>query len=330
MKDLKNKFAFILGATVFLGVFYSLGPGKVWIALKGARYQFLILTSVCFVLSTYLRIYKWILMKNKIGIKMSFHEINMIFFSSKFWGMVSPMRTGEIVPVLARNDHRAAVLSIILYDRVIETFQTLSVFVPLFFLFYRVFFDVWTGYALAAVSFCVALFAFFLVSPRLGSTLMELLTVSVSILEGHGFSTPVKAYLIKVKSGMASFYGATRRYFKPAFSVTVFTLTMISWCLDMVFWVILFRAFGINVGMLKTVISVMVYSMVAALVPIPNGLGVSDLSFALVLAHGGYNGNVGGLIIVSRILNVGFTFLGYIFFNRKSRRIGSMSAVHKW
>ena len=76
-------------------------------------------------------------------------------------------------------------------------------------------------------------------------------------------------------------------------------------------WVALFRMMNVHTGLLISVASIMVYSLAAALTPIPGGLGVADLSFALVLAHFGYKGEVGALIVAARLFFSGCVFLSY-------------------
>ena len=111
--------------------------------------------------------------------------------------------------------------------------------------------------------------------------------------------------------GLDEFYKATGSYFAVRFSLYNLALTFVCWALDIACWIALFRMMNVHTGLLISVASIMVYSLAAALAPIPGGLGVADLSFALVLAHFGYKGEAGALIVAARVLFSGYVFLSY-------------------
>jgi len=314
---LKRYVSSTVGAAIFLGVFYTLGFGNTWRALAGARFQYIGLTLVLFVASSYLRMYKWVLMRDRTGSVLSFSEINGLFFFSKFWGLVSPMRSGEIAPALFRSGkdgQRGRLLSIILYDRVIETFQSLTVFVAMFFLLYGELFDMSMAYALAAIFVVLAMFSFVMVSRRTGERVFAMSDAALGFFDRSGLARSLRKFLQGARGGMEEFYESTKSYFTPWFSLYCLFITFVCWGIDMIFWIVLFRAFQMDTSILVTLASVTAYTMVAAIAPTPNGLGISDLSFALILKRFGYLGEVGGLIIVSRILVLGYTFFGYLLF----------------
>lgn len=313
----KRLLALIAGAAVFSGVIYSLGLRETLAALAGARWGYAALTVLFFAGASYVRLWKWLLMRGRTGAGFSFAEMNGVFFFSKFWGLVSPMRSGEVAPAFIRgggDGGRGGLLAVILYDRVLETLQSLIVFVALFFLLYGEFFNVGMGYALAGVALALGVFTFFILSKRAGECAFAWSDSALSLFGGMRPARALKSFLAGVKGGLEGFYSATRSYFSPAFSLLLLSLTFAAWALDMGFWFALFKAFNINTSIVITIISVVAYTMVAAISPTPNGLGVSDLSFALILRHFGYSGEVGGLIIVSRLLVLGYTFLGYMLF----------------
>ena len=102
-------------------------------------------------------------MRDRMRSPLTFSELSSAYFSSKFWGMVSPMRSGEVAPAFLRGNKQGSLLSIILYDRVIETFQSLIVFTAIFFIFYGTFWDMRSGFVLAGIFAALGIFVFFLV-----------------------------------------------------------------------------------------------------------------------------------------------------------------------
>ena len=317
MKGSKRVFALIAGAAVFVGVLYTLGFSKTMDALSHAHFGWVSLTLAAFAAGCAIRLYKWLLMRDRIGARASLREMNGMFFFSKFWGLVSPMRSGEVAPALFRggdDPQRGKILSIILYDRVLETAQSLIVFASVFVLLYGRFFDIRSGYALAGVCTVLGLFVFVLLSREAGHKVFAFTDGALAIFGGRKLVRSLRGFLEGVRGGMDEFYASTRSCFAPGFSLLNLLLTFVAWGFDLLFWVALFRAFSIGTDLLITVMSVVVYSMVAALAPTPGGLGISDLTFALILSRFGYSGEVGGLIILSRALVLGYTFLGYALF----------------
>jgi uncharacterized protein (TIRG00374 family) len=323
LKSARSSIPLIIGAAFFLGVLYSLGFSDTWQAVRTSNILFIALTAVFFVLPSYLRIYKWMLMRDRMGADISFSEISAVYFSSKFWGMVSPMRSGEVVPALAADGvgaKRGRLLSVILYDRVLETFQTAIVFVALFFLFYGMFFNVRAGFALAAIFVALGVFTFVLVTRRAGEKVFSFADGTLALLGGRKLASRIRVFLNTMKGEMDAFYSATESYFTIGFSLYNLLLTFICWALDLMFWVMLFKAMHMEAGLIIIVASVMVYSMMATLTPIPAGLGVADMSFALVLSRFGYAGEVGGIIVVGRLLAVVYNYLGYALSGMSRRR----------
>lgn len=301
---------------VFAGTLLFLGPRDIWESLRGFHYPSLWLCLAVYCGASYLRIGKWILMKNRMAARLSPGEIQRIYFSSKFWGLVSPLRSGEIVPALLpprREGDQARVLSIILYDRVLETFQTLVVSAALLVLLYGTFFNVGSIWVLAGLFAVLAVFTALLLSRRAGERLVAALGKVVARTGEGRVRRALGRVAEQAEAQMESFYGAMRSYFTPGFSLLALLLTFLCWGLDVLFWIVLFRAFGVDIGVPVMAAAVVIYSVAAAVVPVPNGLGFSDLTFAVVLGRFGYTGETGGLIVLSRVIIPLFSFLAYAF-----------------
>ena len=310
-KSWANLAALAAGALIFLGVLYSLGLKEIWQGLSRVRPGWLLVTVVFYLLSAYLRIYKWTLMRDRMRSPLTFSELSSAYFSSKFWGMVSPMRSGEVVPAFLRGNKQGNLLSIILYDRVIETFQSLIVFTAVFFLFYGTFWGMRSGIVLAGIFAALGVFVFFLVARDAAERVYGWADAVLVIIGGRKIAAALRRFLQRLTGGLDEFYKASGSYFTVRFSLYNLALTFACWALDMASWVALFKMMDVQTGLLITVASIMVYSLAAALTPIPGGLGVADLSFALVLGHFGYKGEVGALIVVARLFFTCCVFLCY-------------------
>ncbi len=103
-KSWANLAALAAGALIFVGVLYSLGLKETWHALSCVRPGWLLVTVVFYLLSAYLRIYKWTLMRDRMRSPLTFSELSSAYFSSSFWGMVSPMRSSGGVPAFLRGN----------------------------------------------------------------------------------------------------------------------------------------------------------------------------------------------------------------------------------
>lgn len=312
--------AFLAGTLIFLGVIYSLGLKDTWNALLRARFSWFFLTVVFYLAPAYLRIYKWVLMRDRMGSSLTFSELSAAYFSSKFWGTFSPMRSGEVVPAVFRGERHGKLLSIILYDRVVETFQSLIVCVFIFFLFYGTFWGMKSGFALAGIFAGLGVFAFLLLVKEAGERVMGWADAGLALIGGRKLAAALRRFLRGLTGGTDEFYKATRSYFTVGFSTYILFLTFLAWVFDIAFWVVLFRMMNIHTGLLVTAASVMVNFLAAALSPTPGGLGVADMGFAFVLRHFGYIGEAGGIIILSRILTLGYLYIGYALSNLYLKR----------
>ena len=318
----KNKIRLVplaAGVLIFLVLLFSLGPMAVFTTIARAKPGYLFLTTGFFILPNLLRIYKWRIMQNRIGSSAGFSLITSIYFSSKFWGMVSPMRSGEVVPALLGskgNSMRGKLLSIILFDRVIETAQSLMVFFMFFLLFYKVFFNASAGTALAGITVILLVFSFLLFSKASGEKILGITGSVLSNLGENRLTALLKGKLGKLKELLDEFYAATGSYFRLGFTLYVLVLTFVCWGFDMLFWLMLFKAFAVDISLWFVLASVTVYSVMAALAPIPGGLGAAELPFVLILKKMGYIGEAGGIILAARVLSTGYLALAYALSNR--------------
>ncbi len=311
MKVLKRYVLPATGALIFIEVIYSIGLGATWQALSRVRPVWLLAAGMLYLMSSYLRMYKWTLMRDRIRSSLTFSEIRSAYFSSKFWGMVSPMRSGEVAPVFLRGNKQGSLLSIILYDRVIETFQSLIVLTAVFFLFYGTFWNIRSGFVLAGIFAALGVFVFFLVARNAAERVYVWADAALVFIGGRRIAAALRNFLRGLTGGLDEFYKATGSYFAVRFSLYNLFLTFVCWALDMACWIALFKMMDLQASVLIMVASIMVYSLAAALAPIPGGLGVADLSFALVLEHFGYKGEAGALIVAVRVILPSFIFLTY-------------------
>ena len=313
----KNKIRLIplaAGGVIFLALLYSLGPAAVLSSIAGGKPGYIIITSIFFMLPNFLRIYKWRLMMDRVAADITLTETVAVYFSSKFWGMVSPMRSGEVIPALVgvkENSCQGKLLSIILYDRMMETAQSLMVFFIFVFLFYKIFFNASAGFALAGISIVIAVFSVFLFSKSMGDRVLDLAVSTLSYFNKNRLTAYLSGKVEKLKKLADEFYKATRNYFNLGFSVYTLFLTFICWAFDMLFWLVLFKAFSVDIGIWLALASVMVFSIMAAFAPIPGGLGAAELPFVLILKKMGYTGEAGGIIIAARVLSAGYLTIAY-------------------
>jgi len=313
-----NRAALAAGFAIFVAMIYYLGPAEVFRVLKGTDPLYLAATLPVFLLSNFLRLHKWRLMRDRMGSSLEFGRLTGAYFSSRFWGMVSPMRSGEALPALLNQEHRGGLLSIVLYDRVIETFQTLIVFGGMFFMFYGVFFKAGAGIGLVGILAVLAAVVFVIFRKDAGEFLFSLADRVLGMLGGSRPVNALKRIMDVLRNDMEVFYAATSRYFSIGFTSWLLFLTFVCWGLDVTQWVVIFRALGMDVSIGVAVAVVVITSMVAALAPIPGGLGMADLSFVLVLGHFGYTVEAGGAIILVRLLGSSYVFLCYLIFGMQA------------
>jgi uncharacterized protein (TIRG00374 family) len=312
-----GRLALVAGFAIFAGLIYYIGPSDVARVLAGARYGYVLAAMCSIAAASFIRVYKWSMMRDRMGMDAPLPELAGMFFSSKFWGMVSPMRSGEAVPALLDKGRRAGLLSLILYDRVVESFQTLIVFVCAFIVFYGSFFDAGAGLVLAGIVLVLLLATFLMVRKDAGEFAFSVMERVAGALPAWLGRDTARRALLAVEAGMEEFYRAVGEFFSVGFTFSLLMVTFLAWGFEMGFWLGIFAAAGVDVPVTVSVAAVVVFSMISALAPIPGGLGAGDLGLAMVLGHFGYAAEAGGAILLSRVVTPAYLYGCYLLFSAR-------------
>ena len=148
----------------------------------------------------------------------------------------------------------------------------------------------------------------------MGDRVLDLTTSALLYFKRNRLAAFLRNKVEKLKKLADEFYKSTRN-FHLGFSVYMLFLTFICWAFDMLFWLMLFKAFSVNIGIWLALASIMVFTITAALAPIPGGLGAAELPFVLILNKMGYTGKAGGVIISARVLSAGYLTIAYALSN---------------
>lgn len=113
----------LVGVLVLYLIFRQIDVRQVFVSLGAASASLLSLSFALLVIAHLLRVFKWhIVLREQYGVL----GVAALFFSSKAWGDMSPARLGEFAPLLSEEYRRSRVAALLLVDRVLEAYATLS------------------------------------------------------------------------------------------------------------------------------------------------------------------------------------------------------------
>jgi len=113
---------------------------------------------------------------------------------------------------------------------------------------------------------------------------------------------------------MGEYYSSVRNYFRLGFTLRLTAITFLAWGFEVGLWFMMFKAAGAEVPFWVVLVSVVAFSIIGALAPIPGGLGASDMSLALIVGHFGYSAEAGAVIILFRTLTLAYHYSAYMLF----------------
>lgn len=113
----------LVGLVILYLIFRRMNIGQVMVSLRMASPGWLTLAVVMMLTAHFLRVFKWyvVLCDHYDGL-----EVAVLFFSSRALGDLSPARLGEFAPLLSGKYRSGRVAALVLVDRFLEAYATLS------------------------------------------------------------------------------------------------------------------------------------------------------------------------------------------------------------
>jgi len=303
----------VFGTLLFAGVIYYLGPAKLLDTLKGVRPGLLALSIVPFLGIHAVRIFKWKAILKRAELDFGAGELFAKYFSSQFWGMILPGRGGEAAPALFADRDRGRVMSLIVFDRVIETVQTVMAISML---------AMWlsgghpslTALAIMFTGFfLLLLMCIILFSRKVGTSVFGVFSRLAGMSTKGALASRLRGFMDSVTRELDDYYNTLGRYYSAGFVLYLLALTFVAWFGYVYWWVILFGSLGADVSVGVAASAMVAFTLIGAVAPLPGGgLGASDLGAVLVLGGFGMGEEAGGVIILYRVLNTAYLYASYL------------------
>lgn len=307
MKSRSNIILTILGVGVFAYVIYTAGINEVAQVLASTKVKPLLMAVVLFSLSQFLRIEKWKIMSRTVLLKINNPDLIKFYFHTRLMGLVTPFRSGEVVPAFFKENDKDKFFSLTIADRFYESLTTLILIaLALYFLFAGLF----GGNAWLVVGLMIAaLVAFYLLF-----TVENFYLLFKSAIRYPGRQNREKNLRNKFIAFLDEVYISIKKTLGVRISLLLFFITMAATLLDVLFFKYIFGAVGIDMGFGDATVAFSFLYLITFVSPTPSGVGIGDAGYlALATRLGvGTPGQIGSFLILSRVLIVLLTLL-YLF-----------------
>ena len=303
-------FSLLIGLVLFIAVIRRSGFDSTAEALVHIDGPNFLLGCLMFAAASLIRLSKWTIMQAYLDLSLSPTEVCRLYFGTRVGGLVTPLRSGEVVPALF-SEHRSELLTVTLFDRAIEGFRMLVViFVALIALLRRGVLLPLRSTLFAAVAFFV-LFVVALVDRRIPVWFLTRTGQYIGRVRHSGLARKTGIWVGCLLDGVNQFYDSVQTFWTPGRSLLLLCLTFVAWFFDILVSFFVFYAVRFPLPLGAVITSIVLFSASNFIAPTPSGLGVGDFVLATVSQSLGYDGTVGPFLVTSRSLGVILTFVGY-------------------
>jgi len=316
--DSKKRYRRLIGLAIGLALFglvlCQLGPRQILGALKELDYRYILVACAMFAVSYSIKVSKWYFIQRRAQLSRPLLSIAHLYFGTRVGGLMTPLRSGEFIPGLL-GDKKGEILAITLFDRLVESVQTLLTFIVVLAIFAYQFISPSGIWSLALF----ALFLFLLCLPLLyPQRSVECVQRTLDWVGQQGHLQHIRwfsALRAQAREITERFFEIAARLFSPTTIALSLAATFCGWFFDIMVNLFVFRAVGAGISVLMVMLSMMTLSMINFIAPTPSGLGIGDATLALILGSMGYRGETGAFLIIARPLVAVLTVLGYMLFN---------------
>ncbi|MBI2909943.1 MAG: flippase-like domain-containing protein [Chloroflexi bacterium] len=325
---------FLVGLALLFGIVNHYGFEPVFATLMRAQGWWILGGLGCYSLALLLRSWKWhhLLLVSAPGSRR--RDALALFVLNQALGNLTPGRAGEMIaPFMIRQRTRSTVggaFAVLLVDRFLELnfLLLLMVLAIVYFLSTGAFPDVvarGSFMVLLLLSLLVAMIGAFSFSERTAGVLLR----GVKSLSRGTASGMVHSMCLKAEREGESFYQALKGYKTAGVFPLLVSLTAMAWLLELLSFIMLVNSVGQIPFMI--IAAGQVLSFAAGLVSlVPNGIGVTALSFVFLVDLMGYPGAVATSgALLGTIVNFGLVILLAAIFSFAAPRVVPVSEENR-
>lgn len=310
MKSRSSLVLTLLGVGIFVYVIYAAGITEVLDVLGKTKIGYLLLVFIFFSISQFLRIEKWQIMSGIVSLKIKKADLIRFYFHTRLMGIVTPFRSGEVVPAFFKEKDKDKFFSLTIADRFYESLTTLLLItMALYFLFSDLFGEnAWLviGLMIAALLFFYLIF-----------TVENFYLFVKSIIQFPGREKREMRLRNKFVAFLDDVYISVKKTLGIRISLLLFLITIAATLIDVLMFKFVFAAVGIDIGFGDSTIAFSFLSLINFVSPTPSGVGIGDAGYlALATRLGvGTQGQIGSFLVLARVFVVSLTLLYVLLFS---------------
>lgn len=297
MKKIYNIILVVLGFLILFFVFYKIGFLNVFSVFARASYLNLLFVFLFFSLSQLIRIKKWKMMSRIATLEVKTMEIANFYFHTRILGMITPFRSGEIIPTFLEKE-KDKFLSITLVDRFYESLTTIMITVMAFiFLFSGIF---QKNFWPVIVFFVLILVLFYIIFTIESVYLFfRSLVIRKKTFTENNFGKRLVIFFDKLFVVIKKTLGI-----KNSIILLIFTLT--ATIIDVIVFKYIFEVVNIHTDIFGAATAFSFLSLVNFISPTPSGIGIGDAGYLSFSDKIGFsNGSqIASFLILTRIVSI--------------------------
>lgn len=307
------------GIAILSWIVIHFGLPQIIDAIRHASKLPILAGVIVYSLSILVRSYKWRILLLSLGTNVEMHNALALYVSSQALGNLTPARTGEfIMPFVIRSRTESSIgagFSLLLADRALEL-AFLSIFMVLSFLYFLISSPLPPPLialvlsALVLLLLVLFLFLFVLCSQHPPISIVAKLTTVAQHL-GLGVASTL---FLRANEEAGRFFQGLSKYRSDGVFPPLVALTCLAWILDMVSFFFLVNSVVRVPFALVAASQILAWGAgLASLVP--NGIGVTAISFVYLIESRGYSGaGATAGVLLGTVLNFGLVLLLATFF----------------
>lgn len=310
MKKRNNLILSILGIGVFAYVIYAAGFEEVLDTLSQTSIKYLLVVFIIFSVAQFTRTEKWMIMCRVMSLKTQRASLIKFYFHTRLMGLVTPFRSGEVVPSFFEDRDKDKFFSLTVADRFYESLTTIIVITAALFFLFSDLFDRNAWFVIGVMIAALALF-------YLIFSVESFYVFFKSVIQYPGKNSSKKSFRKRFIVFLDDVYLSISKALGVKVSLILFLITMAATLIDVLMFKYLFMAVGIDIGYADSAVAFSFLSLINFVSPTPSGVGIGDAGY-LALATRleiGSQAQIGSFLVLTRVYIVALALLYALIFH---------------
>jgi len=313
MKGLNKKNVWlIVGVITFFILIWKMGFQETGVALYQMHLDLFFIGFVFSTVGLIALFVKWVILCRSAHLTLSVREILFIFSKIMLFGTITPGRTGEFLTVLTSKESKGTVSAIILFNRIVESSVTLFLAILAFGLFFRNFIPRTSWFLIFLACIGVVGLVAMLQVKSFGLIVLRAVRKVMGLFIRYRFVEDLLSKENRFLKEFENFHTSIKQLFSLRILLFALVVTVFVWLLTLVANRFIFLAVGIHLPFLILLAFVPLFAISAFVSPAPGGIGIGDIPPVYFLYWAGYQENIGGYLVLSKILL--YWLMGSLYF----------------